>query len=196
MPKVITQRNNLDTEYTEDFIAPEIANLWFQNLASNLPWQQKEIFIMGKKVLQPRLICWYGEVSYTYSRSTLPSKEWHPLLFVIKQQVEESTQLKFNSCLLNYYRDGNDSMGFHADNEKQLRENPSIASLSLGGHRRFVLKHKTDKTVPKLEIQLGNGSLLVMKSKTQHYWLHGIPKTKKKVNPRINLTFRWTYPKE
>lgn len=192
---VIIQRNKLDIAYTQDFVVPDIADGWFLNLASNLPWQQKEISIMGKKVLQPRLICWYGEVSYTYSGSTLLPREWHPLLFEIKQQIEDNTQLKFNSCLLNYYRDGNDSMGFHADNEKQLRKNPSIASMSLGGKRRFVLKHKTDKTVPKVEIELGHGSLLVMKSQTQHYWLHGIPKTKKKVNPRINLTFRWTYPK-
>ncbi|BBM88227.1 alpha-ketoglutarate-dependent dioxygenase AlkB family protein [Candidatus Uabimicrobium amorphum] len=193
--KVTVQRDLLDIEYCEDFFSEVDANGWFEYLAAKIPWERREIFIMGKKILQPRLICWYGDVEYTYSRSTLPSRKWTPQLQELKTIVEEYAQQKFNSCLLNFYRDGKDSMGYHSDDEKVLGKNPFIASLSFGGKRRFVLKHKKDKSIEKVEIELGNGSLLLMKSQTQHYWLHGIPKTQKEVKPRINLTFRWTYPK-
>lgn len=192
--KFIVQRDDLDIEYCENFFPQDAADHWFQYLAEKIPWEQREIFIMGKKILQPRLICWYGDVAYTYSRTTLPSRQWSSQLLEIKTIIEQYSQQKFNSCLLNFYRDGKDSMGYHSDDEKQLGQNPFIASLSFGGQRRFILKHKKNKSVEKEEIQLGHGSLLLMKSKTQHYWQHGIPKTQKKVSPRINLTFRWTHP--
>ena len=190
--RLTVTRDQLDVEYIENFIDHTEADKSFQYLVDYIPWEQREITIMGKKMMQPRLICWYGEVAYTYSRSTLLPKAFPKKLLSIKQQIEELSKYKFNSCLLNYYRDGQDSMGYHADDEKQLGVDPVIASVSFGGVRRFVLKHKLDKTIDKLEIQLSHGSLLLMKGKTQHFWVHGIPKTKKLVAPRINLTFRWT----
>ena len=190
--RLTVTRDQLDVEYIENFIDHTEADKSFQYLVDYIPWEQREITIMGKKMMQPRLICWYGEVAYTYSRSTLLPKAFPEKLLHIKQQIEELSKHKFNSCLLNYYRDGQDSMGYHADDEKQLGADPVIASVSFGGVRKFVLKHKLDKTIDKLEIQLSHGSLLLMKGKTQHFWVHGIPKTKKLVAPRINLTFRWT----
>ena len=112
-----------------------------------------------------------------------------PTLFDIKSKIEKRLNSQFTSCLLNLYRNGQDSNGWHADNEKELGLNPVIASLSLGAERVFHMKHRNDKK-EKLKINLTNGSLLVMRGKTQHHWLHQIPKTRKKVEERINLTFR------
>ena len=112
-----------------------------------------------------------------------------PTLFEIKSKIEKQINLNFTSCLLNLYRDGNDSNGWHADNEKELGLNPTIASLSFGAERIFQMKHRNSKK-EKVKINLTNGSLLVMKGRTQHHWLHQIPKTKKEVGERINLTFR------
>ena len=112
-----------------------------------------------------------------------------PTLFEIKSKIEKQINLNFTSCLLNLYRDGNDSNGWHADNEKELGLNPTIASVSFGAERIFQMKHRNSKK-EKVKINLTNGSLLVMKGRTQHHWLHQIPKTKKEVGERINLTFR------
>jgi alkylated DNA repair dioxygenase AlkB len=136
------------------------------------------------------LEAFYAEknLEYGYSGQQFKTKNFTPLLLQIKQKVEEASTYTFNSVLVNYYRDGNDSNGWHADNEKELGENPTIASLSFGTSRRFDLKHTTK--AEKLSVQLNSGSLLVMSGEMQHFWKHQIAKSKKITTGRINLTFR------
>ena len=159
-------------------------------LLNKVPWQQDTIRVFGKDYLQPRLTAFYGNngKALHYSNITMVPDEFSSDLLKIKDKIESCTKEKFTSCLLNLYRDGKDSNGWHADNEKELGVNPSIASLSFGETRRFHLKHKTKSL--KHRIELEHGSLLVMKGTTQHYWQHQISKTKRKIGERINLTFR------
>lgn len=160
------------------------------------PWKSQEIQIMGKKIPQPRLTCsWAVDpgVRYTYSGLTIdpsPLPGFLDTLRVRLQNVPELQGASFNYILGNKYRDGKDSIGFHSDNEKELGVNPTIASLSLGGTRKFVLKHARDKSVPPVEVELTHGSLLIMAGTTQTDWVHGVPKTSKPVDTRVNLTFR------
>jgi alkylated DNA repair dioxygenase AlkB len=144
----------------------------------------------GKELLFPRLTAWYGDndKSYTFSGITLRPNDWTEELFEIKNAIEKETIDKFNSVLLNLYRSGNDSISWHTDAEKELGINPVIASVSFGDVRKFQLKHK--ETKEKIEILLTHGSLLIMQGELQHFWKHQIPKTKKTVKERINLTFR------
>ena len=146
----------------------------------------------GKTYNQPRLTAFYSEINQAleYSNIVMNPHAFTKCLKTIKIDIEKAINKTFNSCLLNLYRDGNDSNGWHSDNEKQLGKNPIIASLSLGEERYFHLKHRTKKQL-KYKLLLEHGSLLIMKDKTQHYWLHQIPKTKKKIEKRINLTFRY-----
>lgn len=168
---------------------PESDQLLAQ-LLDELDWQEEAIFIYGRWVKVPRLMCWYGdaEAEYRYSGVNHRPMPWTPVLQTIRAKVERQCQCSFNSVLANLYRDGNDSMGCHADDEKELGPNPVIASLSLGDERLFKLHHK--KTKDKLDIVLGHGDLLVMRGALQHHWMHAAPKTKKLKTPRINLTFR------
>ena len=154
-------------------------------------WQQDDIRVFGKVYQQPRLTALYGEAGkpYSYSGITMQPTPFTPLLLAIKKQVELASQAHFSTVLLNLYRDGRDSNGWHSDDEKELGEQPLIASVSLGTMRRFKLQHKENKEL-KHAINLEHGSLLVMAGKTQHCWKHQIPKTAKAVGPRINLTFR------
>ncbi|MBD1557088.1 alpha-ketoglutarate-dependent dioxygenase AlkB [Vibrio sp. S9_S30] len=170
------------------FLTESYANHLFQRLTDTLPWQQESITMFGKEVLQPRLQAWHGHASYTYSGLTMHPHPWTKELRSLEKRCAKLSGQRFNSVLANMYRDGRDSMGWHQDNEPELGPNPIIASLSLGGPRRFVLKHKYSNE--KQEFILGHGALLIMAGETQHYWLHAIPKTKKVVNTRINLTFR------
>lgn len=163
----------------------------FTQLQKEIQWRQDSITIFGKTHLQPRLIAWYGDKNYTYSGLTMHRNDWLDFLLYIKAKIEPLANHQFNSVLLNYYRNGQDSMGWHSDNEPELGKNPVIASVSFGGVRRFMLKSRDKKNPAKTEINLTDGSLLVMGGETQHYWLHQIPKTTKLVAPRINLTFRW-----
>ena len=126
---------------------------------------------------------------YSYSNIIMQPHKWNAVLLFIKYEVEEICHEQFTTVLLNLYRDGKDSNGWHADNEKELGQNPVIASVSLGAERNFHLQHNTIKEA-KLKINLEHGSLLVMKGKTQHFWKHQIPKTTKPIGERINLTFR------
>jgi alkylated DNA repair dioxygenase AlkB len=144
--------------------------------------------MFGRVLLQPRLLCWYGDASYTYSKLTLPATPWPAWLLPLKQQVEQAVGASFNGVLLNYYRDGQDSMGWHSDDEPELGRDPLIASVSLGATRRFTLKHKLQPL--KHEVSLTTGSLLVMAGHMQHYWLHALPKMARVQDGRINLTFR------
>ena len=182
---------NANLIYIPDFLSVMASQRYFQNLKSSLEWRQDEIKLFGKNILQPRLTALYGnsEKNYTYSGLTIKPLQWTEDLLKIKKAVEEMSDITFTSCLANLYRHGQDSMGWHADDEKELGENPEIASVSLGAERWFHLRHSS---IPGLteKILLRNGSLLIMKGETQHYWKHQIPKTKKDIGERINLTFR------
>ena len=177
--------------YYPQFIPMEAASEAFQKLLNETVWQQDDIKIFGKLYKQPRLTALYGEngKSYSYSGITMFPKPFTPLLKEIKAKIEAETKVSFTTVLLNLYRDGNDSNGWHRDNEKELGENPVIASVSLGAERAFHFKHRTDKHL-KYKLQLDHGSLLLMQRGTQRHWLHQLPKTKKVTEPRINLTFR------
>lgn len=185
--KWLTFQNSL-IYWDANFLTESYANSLFQKLTDTLPWQQESINIFGRKVLQPRLQAWHGNASYTYSGLTMHPHPWTEELRALEKRCAEISGQRFNSVLANMYRDGNDSMGWHQDNEPELGPHPIIASLSLGEPRRFVLKHKDSNE--KQEFILGHGALLIMAGETQQYWYHAIPKTKKAVNTRINLTFR------
>lgn len=161
-------------------------------LMNETDWRQDNIVVWGKTYAQPRLVAWYGDPNsyYTYSGITLSPMPWTDLLAEIRERVEEVAQASFNSVLLNYYRDGRDSMGFHSDDEPELGPRPVIASLSLGEERTFIMKHRANKAAKPIRIQLASGSLLLMKGETQKYWKHGILKETHPCGPRINLTFR------
>lgn len=161
------------------------------DLTEHIQWRQDSITLFGRSRLQPRLTAWYGDSgkSYTYSNLTMMPTLWIPPLLALKAKVDAVSGVVFNSVLLNLYRDGNDSMGWHSDDEPELGHNPVIGSLSLGGTRRFMLRHRFDKTL-KHQVELTSGSFLLMQGATQHHWQHQIPKTKRSVPPRLNLTFR------
>jgi len=177
--------------YDRFFLNNIEANKYFNLLKKEIQWRQDNIKIFGKIYPQPRLTALYANnnKSYSYSNIKMQPITFTPTLFDIKSKIEKRLNSQFTSCLLNLYRNGQDSNGWHADNEKELGLNPVIASLSLGAERIFHMKHRNYKK-EKLKINLTNGSLLVMRGKTQHHWLHQIPKTRKKVEERINLTFR------
>lgn len=176
-----------------EFLNGEESNALFSSLLENTSWRQDEIKIFGKNILQPRLSAIYGDdgVTYTYSGLKMPVNSWTEELLVLKNKVEEKSSAKFNLTLINLYRDGNDSMGWHSDDEKELGKNPVIASLSLGESRNFKFRpKKNNQEGSPFSIHLNNGSLLIMKDETQHYWQHSISKSKKVFKSRINLTFR------
>jgi alkylated DNA repair dioxygenase AlkB len=177
--------------YYPHFFDKEEADSIYAELINEIPWQQDEITVYGKKHLQPRLTALYGNEGkpYSYSNIKMQPHPWNLLLQKIKSKVESVSDANFTTVLLNYYRDGKDSNGWHADNEKELGTNPIIASISFGAERTFQLKHNSNKDLKK-SIVLEHGSLLLMKGTTQHFWKHQIPKTAKPVGPRINLTFR------
>ncbi len=180
-----------DISYFSDFITQEKANIFFERFKKTIPWQQDDIKVFGKIYAQPRLTALFAgnKNSYSYSNITMHPHEFTPELLEIKKKLENKIDVSFTSCLLNLYRDGQDSNGWHADNEKELGTNPVIASITLGQERYFHLKHRTKKEL-KHKLLLEHGSLLLMKGATQHHWLHQIPKTKKLIKERINLTFR------
>ena len=166
----------------------------FAELRDQIDWQYAQITVFGKRHWQPRLSAVHGDdgVSYTYSGLTLPTKKWSPLLDQIKRDLERATGHSFNSVLLNFYRDQNDSMGWHSDDEAALGPQPVIASVSFGATREFKLKHKSRADLPTVRLDLTNGSLLLMAGLTQRYWKHAVDKTRLATGPRINLTFRWS----
>jgi len=161
-----------------------------QTLIDDSAWRQEEITVYGKPYLQPRLSAWYGDLAYSYSGISLEPQPWTPTLLNIKRQVEALVEHEFNSVLLNYYRDQNDGMGMHSDDEPELGPQPAIASLSLGEVRGLLLKHKSRKDLKTVKLALAAGSLLLMQGETQQYWRHGINKERQPCGPRVNLTFR------
>lgn len=177
--------------YYSQFFDKEQADQIYAELLQEIAWQQDNITVFGKTHPQPRLTALYGNEGkpYSYSNITMQPNPWNTLLQKIKYLIEATTECQFTTVLLNQYRDGKDSNGWHADNEKELGTNPIIASLSFGAERVFQLKHNAI-TDAKKSIVLEHGSLLLMKGSTQHFWKHQIPKTAKPIGNRINLTFR------
>jgi alkylated DNA repair dioxygenase AlkB len=157
-------------------------------LVRETDWREETVIVYGKRHLQPRLSAWHGDKGYRYSGLSLPPQAFTPLLAAIRDAVESVTGRPYNSVLLNYYRDGRDSMGMHSDDEPELGPEPAIASLSFGATRQFILRHKASKET--LKLPLTDGSLLFMAGTMQANWMHGINKTAKPLGPRINLTFR------
>ena len=188
--KIVFDLPDAEIEYHPSLFNSEKANELFELLKNEIPWQHDEITVYGKKHLQPRLTSLFGNDGkpYGYSNIIMQPNRWNPLLMFIKNEVEAVCNENFTTVLLNYYRDGKDSNGWHADNEKELGRNPIIASVSFGAERVFQLKHNT--TNQRQNINLENGSLLIMKGATQHFWKHQIPKSSKEIGARINLTFR------
>ncbi len=173
-----------------EFYKSDQAEPLFQQLLDRLHWQQEQLYLYGKWFNVPRLMCWYGDVDayYRYSGVNHTPHPWIEILSEIKLDIEDYCACYFNSVMANLYRDGQDSMGCHADDERELGENPRIASLSFGEKRVLRFRHQKHKT--KLDIELGAGDLLIMAGELQHFWHHELPKTRKPKQPRINLTFR------
>lgn len=167
----------------------------YAELIEQIAWQQDLIKFGGRKIPLPRLTAWYGDdgVSYTYSGILMHPHPWTRTLLLLKDWIEKKAQHQFNSVLLNQYRNGNDSVAWHSDDEPELGEDPIIASLSLGVSRKFQLRSRSQPNLDKIEIILNNGDLLIMGEGTQQNWQHQIPKMRKVTETRINLTFRNIY---
>lgn len=169
----------------------EDADRLFHDIVNSTKWRQEEIRVFGRKYPMPRQTFWMGDIPYSYSGLTnFPEKVSGPVRD-IWSRVEELCETSFNGVLLNHYRDGQDSMGWHADDEKSLGSQPVIASVNLGAKRRLRFKPRSKNLSESVSVDLPHGSVLVMKKDTQTNWLHCIPKTAKDVGPRVNLTFRW-----
>ena len=176
----------------QHFFEQSESDRFFAELLSDINWQQDKIKLFGREVNLPRLTAWYGDEdkSYKYSGITMNPNPWTPILLSIKEKIEKVIKLNFNSVLANLYRNRQDYVSWHSDDEKELGKNPIIASVSFGATRRFLLRHKSNKDLETVDISLTHGSLLIMKGSTQHYWKHQVPKTAKVKTERINLTFR------
>lgn len=189
---------NLEIPQASLFWSPNWADCqasWeWQELHKGLAWEQHHITLFGRQVTCPRLSAWYGDegTSYTYSGLRLEPLPWTPLLRHLQEKLQKSLGFRFNSVLANLYRNGQDAMGWHSDDEPELGEQPVIASLSFGATRRFSLRHR-HRLFPSHHLELCHGSLLLMAGTTQQHWQHQLPRTKKQVGPRINLTFRWIH---
>ena len=175
-----------------DLFSKEESDSLFLSLQQEISWRQEPIFLFGKQIMQPRLTAWYGDPgkTYRYSGLTMHPLPWNECLIKIKNHLEQFTDKKFNSALLNQYRSGNDSMGWHRDNEKELGLEPVIASVSFGAGRKFYFRNYKEKS-QKIVIELSHGSLLLMKGDTQTYWEHSLPKISLLKESRINITFRF-----
>ena len=173
----------------EQALSAADADRLLATLLDGIEWRQEEAVLMGRRVPVPRLTAWYGEAGYVYSGISHPPRSWTPPLLELKALAERLAGVPFNSGLLNLYRDGRDSVSWHADNEASLGPEPVIASFSLGAVRRFQLRHRQDKDL-KVGVDLPHGSCLVMAGATQHRWLHQLPKTAVPVGRRVNLTYR------
>jgi alkylated DNA repair dioxygenase AlkB len=186
-----------DISFAQHIELPAPADSLLRELIERTSWQSESITVWGKKHLQPRLTAWYGDAgkSYSYSGIDLDPLPWTKTLLQIREMVQKLAHERFNSVLLNYYRDHRDGMGFHSDDEPDLGPTPVIASLSLGATRTFILKHKFRRELKPVRLELPSGSLLLMKGQTQTFWKHGIDKLTKPCGPRVNLTFRRIYLK-
>lgn len=179
--------------YYPDFLDADQALDYFNVLNSSLQWRQEQICLYGKIFDVPRLQAWYGdaEANYRYSNLTMQALPWTTELLALRQRCEQLSGAKFNSVLANLYRDNQDSMGMHADDEPALGKQPTIASVSLGERRTLIFVHKITKQ--RIKLPLAAGSLLIMAGDTQQFWQHGIAKQRVIMSPRINLTFRFIH---
>lgn len=175
--------------YGKLFNKPE-ADDFFKALMENIPWENDQHIIFGKTIITKRKMAWFGDepFSYTYSQVTRTALPWIETLVALKSIAEKESRETYNSCLLNLYHNGDEGMGWHSDDEPEMKKYGAIASMSFGADRKFVFKHKQSND--QVSVFLEHGSLLVMKGATQTHWLHRLPPTKKVLNPRINLTFR------
>lgn len=184
--------DDAEVSFMHAFYRPPLTEELLDCLRNEIQWRQETIRLWGKSFLQPRLSAWYGDIGsrYAYSGVVLHPNPWTGTLLRIKADIEEATGHSFNSVLLNLYRDGNDSVGWHSDAEPELGAMPVIASLSLGETRTFRFRHKLRKDQKPVSIALTDGSLLLMAGATQRFWQHAITKEREPRGPRINLTFR------
>jgi alkylated DNA repair dioxygenase AlkB len=184
-----------EAEYLNNFYALDECHDLFKNLLSSLPWESDQIIMFGKLVTTSRKVVWVAdpECLYTYSGIQKIPQDWTNELLQIKHKLEQVTGHTYNSCLLNLYHNGNEGMGWHSDNEKELDSTTPIASVSLGARRKFAFRHKQDKTTTSVFLE--NGSLLMMHPPMQEHWQHSLLKTKIVTSPRINLTFRKILPR-
>jgi len=190
-----TQPENLlpcdgDVRYHGAVMGQGQADRFFECLLAEVTWAHDELMMFGRLVVTRRKVAWYGDrpFTYTYSRATKQALPWVPVLAELKALVEQHSGERYNSCLLNFYHNGEEAMGWHSDDEAELKKYGAIASLSLGAPRRFAFRHRQSKE--KVKLMLEHGSLLVMKGVTQAYWQHSLPAMKAVQTPRINLTFR------
>jgi alkylated DNA repair dioxygenase AlkB len=193
-PRVFEKHFLKDGEiwFMPNFMSVEKSEEYYELLLQDINWEQEQIKMYGKVFDLPRQTAWYGEKgsTYTYSGVQCNPQPWTKELLEIKKVIDHFVpDHHFNSVLLNQYRGGKDKMGWHADDEKELGINPTIASVSLGANRRFDLKHKSDPT-QRLQLELTAGSLLVMSGELQHHWVHQVPIQKRVQKTRINLTYR------
>jgi alkylated DNA repair dioxygenase AlkB len=186
---------NGELAYYPQFYTTAESDDFMRILTNTIAWKQESMKIYGKPVLFPRLMAWHGDATapYRFSGNTFSQAAWTPPLLDIRDRITPVSGHAFNSVLLNFYRNGNDSMGWHADDEPELGPHPVIASVNFGATRRFLLRYKNDHQ-RKYELELQHGSLLIMKGTLQQYWEHQVPKTSKVSTGRINLTFRFINP--
>ncbi len=183
-----------DVRYYPGWFSRNTADAYYSTLKSELCWRQDSIKLFGKRMQIPRLQAWYGDphCHYAYSGLALTPLPFHPVLSSIRKKLEKELSAQFNCVLCNWYRDGQDSMSFHSDDEPELGDKPTIASITFGEKRNFDFKHKS--TGEKCRLGLEHGSLLIMAGDTQKHYVHGINKTKRVTAPRINLTYRYITP--
>lgn len=177
-----------ELSFLDQLALPWPNELVLARLIAETAWREETVTVYGKRYLQPRLSSWHGDKGYRYSGLSLAPLPFTPLLDTIRRAAEEATGRSYNSVLLNYYRDGRDSMGMHSDDEPELGAEPAIASVSFGATRFFILRHKTSRQT--LKLPLTDGSLLCMAGSLQANWMHGINKTSRPLGARVNLTFR------
>jgi len=188
IPNIINQDGQ--AHYFGIIVNAEQKHSYFNELLNKIEWTNEKLVMFGKEIITKRKVAFYGDslMSYTYSNKTKQALAWTPLLLEIKNLTTSYTGSHYNACLLNLYHDGEEGMGWHSDDEKEIITNSSIASLSFGAERKFGIKHKATKETHS--ILLENGSLFEMLGSFQKHWLHSMPKSKKIIAPRINLTFR------
>ena len=179
-------------DYDEAWLDAEESSILLERLIDELDWAEITIRAGDKDVVQPRLTAWAGELPYRYSGQTLAPRPVPPALEDVWHRISDATGHAFNHAVLNYYRDGKDHMGMHADDEPELGRDPTIAALSLGAVRKFVLRPKGKKRY-WVTYRLAHGSLLVMRGTVQRRWYHGVPKQPARAEPRINVTLRWLH---
>lgn len=188
------EMSNADVLYCKSFFSQEQSHYFLTKLSQEINWHQNSVKIFGKTLLEPRLSAYYGDKPYRYSGFTREPLPWHPILWEIKSTIELLIGTKFNAVFLNLYRDGNDGVGWHRDNQKELGLNPTIASVSFGATRRFIFR-RYDDFPTKVALELADGDLLIMAGETQTFWQHQVPKSSSKIasqlKPRINLTYRF-----